>query len=98
MERLDGAGSQEVPKEARSLTSRAACCQNTIRRVESPLCCSRSTGFDFMPDSRDESAVEANSESMAQYARRIGKCPTNLQTCASSSLLMQMRLLLLPLP
>jgi hypothetical protein len=40
MERLDGAGLQEVPKEARSLTSRAACCQSAIRRVESPLCCS----------------------------------------------------------
>ena len=40
MERLDGAGLQEVPEEARSLTSRAACCQSAIRRVESPLCCS----------------------------------------------------------
>jgi hypothetical protein len=38
MERLDGAGLQEVPEEARSLTSRAACCQSAIRRVESPLC------------------------------------------------------------
>ena len=40
MERLDGAGLQEVPEEARNLTSRAACCQSAIRRVESPLCCS----------------------------------------------------------
>ncbi|SRR5216684_6186096 len=38
MERLDGAGLQEVPEEARSLTSRAAGCQSAIRRVESPLC------------------------------------------------------------
>jgi hypothetical protein len=38
MDRLDGTGLQEVPKEARSLTSRAACCQSAIRRVESPLC------------------------------------------------------------
>src|SRR5208282_2127237 len=38
MERLDGAGLQEVPEEARSLTSRTACCQSAIRRVESPLC------------------------------------------------------------
>src|ERR1700683_2297017 len=40
MERLDGAGLQEVPEEARSLASRAACCQSAIRRIESPLCCS----------------------------------------------------------
>jgi hypothetical protein len=40
MERLDGAGLQEVPEEARNLTSRAACCRSAIRRVESPLCCS----------------------------------------------------------
>jgi hypothetical protein len=40
MERLDGAGLQEVPEEARSLTSRAAYCQSAIRGVESPLCCS----------------------------------------------------------
>ena len=40
MERLDGTGLQEVPEEAWSLTSRAACCQSAIRRVESPVCCS----------------------------------------------------------
>lgn len=47
MERLDGAGLQEVPKEARSLTSRAACCQSAIRRVESPLRCSHASQGHF---------------------------------------------------